>query len=95
MLVWQLLCQLEDPRNKGQCPSWLRFHAKVLTPMSAFWTSVRLRWRIVTSGPGVSNLATGLATANSEGDPMVALGGSVAVADRLKSRHQAMDSVSV
>src|ERR1700744_3149033 len=33
---------------------------------------------IVTSGPGVSNLATGLATANSEGDPIVALGGSVA-----------------
>lgn len=33
---------------------------------------------IATSGPGVSNLTTGLATANSEGDPMVALGGSVA-----------------
>jgi thiamine pyrophosphate-dependent acetolactate synthase large subunit-like protein len=30
---------------------------------------------IATSGPGVSNLVTGLATANSEGDPMVALGG--------------------
>src|SRR5829696_6956121 len=27
---------------------------------------------IVTSGPGVSNLVTGLATANSEGDPLVA-----------------------
>ena len=38
---------------------------------------------IVTSGPGVSNLVTGLATANSEGDPVVALGGAVAVADRL------------
>ena len=33
---------------------------------------------IATSGPGASNLTTGLATANSEGDPMVALGGSVA-----------------
>jgi hypothetical protein len=33
---------------------------------------------IATSGPGVSNLATGLAPANSDGDPMVALGGSVA-----------------
>ena len=31
---------------------------------------------IVTSGPGVSNLTTGLVTANSEGDPLVALGGS-------------------
>src|SRR6202453_2242911 len=50
---------------------------------------------IVTSGPGVSNLITGLATANSEGDPIVALGGAVAVADRLKSLHQTMDSVGV
>lgn len=50
---------------------------------------------LVTSGPGVSNLVTGLATAHSEGDPVVALGGSVAVADRLKSLHQTMDSVSV
>jgi acetolactate synthase I/II/III large subunit len=32
---------------------------------------------IATSGPGVSNLVTGLATANSDGDPVVALGGAV------------------
>src|SRR6201981_2091077 len=50
---------------------------------------------LVTSGPGVSNLATGLVTANSEGDPLVALGGSVAVADRLKSLHQNLDAVSL
>src|SRR5882757_7253550 len=50
---------------------------------------------IATSGPGVSNLVTGLATATSEGDPMVALGGAVTVADRLKSLHQTMDSVRV
>lgn len=50
---------------------------------------------IATSGPGVSNLVTGLATAHSEGDPMVALGGSVAVADRLKLLHQSLDSVAV
>jgi len=50
---------------------------------------------LVTSGPGVSNLVTGLATANSEGDPVVALGGSVAVADRLKSLHQTLDSVGL
>jgi acetolactate synthase I/II/III large subunit len=48
---------------------------------------------LVTSGPGVSNLVTGLATANSEGDPIVALGGAVAVADRLKS--QTLDSVGL
>src|SRR3954470_16148826 len=50
---------------------------------------------LVTSGPGVSNLATGLVTANSEGDPLVALGGAVAVADRLKALHQTLDSVSL
>src|ERR1700752_5439251 len=50
---------------------------------------------LVTSGPGVSNLATGLVTANSEGDPIVALGGGVAVADRLKSLHQNLDAVSL
>ena len=32
---------------------------------------------LVTSGPGCSNLITGIATANSEGDPVVALGGAV------------------
>ena len=32
---------------------------------------------LVTSGPGCSNLVTGLATANSEGDPVVAIGGAV------------------
>src|SRR6201995_3701703 len=50
---------------------------------------------LVTSGPGVSNLVTGLATAHSEGDPVVALGGAVQVSDRLKKIHQTMDSVSL
>lgn len=50
---------------------------------------------IATSGPGVSNLVTGLATANSEGDPLVALGGAVATAEALKQIHQTMDSVSI
>src|SRR3979411_2744238 len=36
---------------------------------------------LVTSGPGCSNLVTGLATANSEGDPVVAIGGAVARAE--------------
>jgi acetolactate synthase-1/2/3 large subunit len=48
---------------------------------------------IATSGPGVSNLVTGLATANTEGDPVIALGGAVALSDRLKKIHQTMDSV--
>src|ERR1700720_3451315 len=50
---------------------------------------------IGTSGPGVSNLTTGLATANSEGDPVVALGGSVATSEALKQVHQTMDAVSI
>jgi acetolactate synthase-1/2/3 large subunit len=50
---------------------------------------------IATSGPGVSNLVTGLATANSEGDPIVALGGAVATSETLKQLHQTMDAVSI
>src|ERR1700674_108882 len=50
---------------------------------------------IATSGPGVSNLVTGLATANSEGDPMVAFGGAVATDETLKQIHQTMDSVAI
>ena len=50
---------------------------------------------IATSGPGVSNLVTGLATANSEGDPLVALGGAVATSERLKQIHQTMAAVDV
>jgi acetolactate synthase-1/2/3 large subunit len=50
---------------------------------------------IATSGPGVSNLTTGLATANSEGDPIVALGGAVATSEALKQIHQTMDAVSI
>ena len=50
---------------------------------------------LVTSGPGVSNLATGLITANSEGDPVVAIGGQVKRSDLLKKTHQSMDNVGL
>ncbi|HSP75138.1 MAG TPA: acetolactate synthase AlsS, partial [Cryobacterium sp.] len=50
---------------------------------------------LVTSGPGTSNLATGLLTATTEGDPVVALCGAVPRADRLKRTHQTMDSVGM
>lgn len=39
---------------------------------------------LVTSGPGASNLATGLVTATAEGDPVVAIAGNVTRQDRLK-----------
>ena len=50
---------------------------------------------LVTSGPGCSNLVTGLATANTEGDPVVAIGGAVTISNRLKQIHQNMDTVSL
>jgi acetolactate synthase-1/2/3 large subunit len=50
---------------------------------------------LVTSGPGCSNLVTGLATATSEGDPVVAIGGAVPSSMRLKQVHQAMDTVNL
>ncbi len=50
---------------------------------------------LVTSGPGCSNLITGMATANSEGDPVVALGGAVKRSDKAKLVHQSMDTVAM
>jgi acetolactate synthase I/II/III large subunit len=50
---------------------------------------------LVTSGPGTGNLVTGAATATTEGDPMVAIGGSVALPDSLKQTHQTLDSVAM
>lgn len=50
---------------------------------------------LVTSGPGVTNLVTGLATATSEGDPVLAIGGEVPLDDRFKHTHQALDGVDV
>lgn len=49
---------------------------------------------LVTSGPGTTNLATGLVTATTEQDPMIAICGAVARADRLKRTHQSMDAVA-
>ncbi|HJE95978.1 MAG TPA: acetolactate synthase AlsS [Ligilactobacillus acidipiscis] len=50
---------------------------------------------ITTSGPGASNLATGLATATTEGDPVLALSGQVQRTDLLRQTHQSMDNTSV
>lgn len=50
---------------------------------------------LVTSGPGVSNLATGLLTATTEGDPIVALGGNVARDMALKASHQNTNNVQL
>lgn len=50
---------------------------------------------LVTSGPGTTNLVTGLATATSEGSPVVALGGVVPRTARLKQTHQSLDSAAL
>lgn len=50
---------------------------------------------LVTSGPGTTNLATGLLTANTEQDPVVALCGAVQREDRLKRTHQSMDAAAM
>jgi acetolactate synthase I/II/III large subunit len=50
---------------------------------------------LVTSGPGTTNLVTGMLTATTEQYPMVAVCGAVARADRLKRTHQSMDAVAV
>jgi acetolactate synthase-1/2/3 large subunit len=43
----------------------------------------------------VSNLTTGLVTADTGGDPVVALGGAVPLADDLKKIHQSTNSVNL
>lgn len=50
---------------------------------------------LVTSGPGVSNLATGLLTATTEGDPIVAIGGNVSRAMKLKESHQSTNNIKL
>lgn len=50
---------------------------------------------LVTSGPGVSNLTTGLLTATSEGDPILALGGQVKRNDLLRLTHQSINNAAL
>lgn len=48
---------------------------------------------LVTSGPGVANLATGLLTATTEGDPVIAIGANVPCAMLQKASHQSANNV--
>src|SRR5512147_2635314 len=50
---------------------------------------------LVTSGPGVTNLTTGLSTATCDGYPLVAIGGNVRRGMRHIKTHQCLDNVSV
>ena len=50
---------------------------------------------LATSGPGVTNLTTGLSTATYDGYPLVALGGNVRRGMRHIKTHQCLDNVGV
>ncbi len=50
---------------------------------------------LVTSGPGVGNLLTGLLTATTEGDPVVAIGGNVSRRMLHKASHQCAQNVKL
>lgn len=50
---------------------------------------------LVTSGPGVANLTTGLLTATTEGDPIIAIGGNVPQSMALKRSHQGADNAKL
>lgn len=50
---------------------------------------------IATSGPGAGNLTTGLVTATTEGDPVVAIIGSVPRAMETKHTHQSMKALQI
>lgn len=50
---------------------------------------------IATSGPGAGNLTTGLVTATTEGDPVVAIIGSVSRLQSTKKTHQSMQALDI
>lgn len=50
---------------------------------------------LTTSGPGASNLATGLVTATAEGDPVLAISGQVQRTDLTRLTHQSMNNVGL
>ena len=50
---------------------------------------------LATSGPGVTNLTTGLSTATCDGYPLVALGGNVRRGMRHIKTHQSLDNIGV
>ncbi len=50
---------------------------------------------LVTSGPGIANLATGLLTATTEGDPIIAIGGNVAKEMLHRASHQSANNAKI
>ena len=50
---------------------------------------------LVTSGPGVTNITTGLLTATTEACPIIAIGGNVPQEMLLRQTHQALDNAKL
>ncbi|MHC9533393.1 acetolactate synthase AlsS [Dellaglioa sp. BT-FLS60] len=50
---------------------------------------------LTTSGPGASNLATGVVTATAEGDPVLAISGQVKRSDLTRLTHQSMNNTAL
>ena len=50
---------------------------------------------LTTSGPGASNLATGVVTATAEGDPVLAISGQVKRSDLKRLTHQSMNNTAL
>lgn len=50
---------------------------------------------LVTSGPGVGNLVTGLLTANAEADPVIAIGGNAPRVMLHKESHQSAANIKL
>ena len=50
---------------------------------------------LVTSGPGVTNLTTGLLTATTEGYPIVAIGGNASQSMQLRQTHQSLNNAAL
>ncbi len=84
--------RLDHPRTPGTPELIVARHEQNAAFMAAGVGRITGKPGVVltTSGPGVSNLATGLLTANAEGDPVLAISGQVQRKDLLRQTHQSM-----
>ena len=89
--------RLEHPTNEKAPPVIITRHEQNAAFMAQGIGRITGKPGVVltTSGPGVSNLATGLVTATAEGDPVLAISGQVQRTDLLRLTHQSMDNVAL
>lgn len=89
--------RLEHPVNPKTPKLILTRHEQNAAFMAAGIGRITGRPGVVmaTSGPGASNLATGVVTATAEGDPVLAIAGQVKRADLLRLTHQSMRNAAL